>query len=121
MSFPEVLLWQILRKRPAGLKFRRQFPIGQMTVDFACLEKRLIVEIDGESHSFGNQPRRDAARDALLRREGFRVIRIAARDVLKDLDAVLQFIVAACSEAGPLHHPRLREDGPPPRSGEELG
>jgi very-short-patch-repair endonuclease len=121
MSFPEVLLWQILRKRPAGLKFRRQFPIGQMTVDFACLEKRLIVEIDGEGHSFGNQPSRDAARDALLRREGFRVIRIAARDVLKDLDAVLQFIVAACSEAGPLHHPRLREDGPPPRSGEELG
>jgi very-short-patch-repair endonuclease len=101
MSLPEVLLWQALRKRPDGLKFRRQFPIGDMTVDFACLDKRVIIEVDGDGHSYGDRPRRDAARDALLRREGFRVMRIAARDVLKDLDAVLRFIVAVCSEAGP--------------------
>jgi len=118
MSLPEVLLWQHLRKRPDGLKFRRQFPIGQITVDFACLERRLIIEVDGESHSFGDQPRRDAARDAILRREGFQLIRVAARDVLRDMNAVLQFIVAACSEAGTLHHDAARR-GPPPRSGEE--
>src|SRR6476646_10021610 len=59
MSLPEVLLWQVLRRRPNGLKFRKQFPIGEMTVDFACLERRLIIEVDGESHSFGNQPQRD--------------------------------------------------------------
>ena len=117
MSLPEVLLWNALRQRPEGLKFRRQFPIGQITVDFACLERRLIIEVDGEGHSYGDQPRRDAARDAILRREGFRVIRIAARDVLKDLDALLRFIVASCSEVGPLHQPAA---GPPPRSGEEL-
>jgi very-short-patch-repair endonuclease len=119
MSLPEVLLWQVLRKRPNGLKFRRQFPIGQITVDFACLERRLIVEVDGESHSFGAQPRRDAARDALLKTEGFHVMRIAARDVLKDLEAVLTYILATCSEAGPLHHAAARR-GSPPRSGEEL-
>jgi very-short-patch-repair endonuclease len=119
MSLPEVLLWQQLRKRPEGLKFRRQFPIGEMTVDFACLERRLIVEVDGEGHSYGDQPRRDAARDALLRSAGFHVIRIAARDVLRDMDAVLRFIIATCSAAGPLHHDAPRR-GPPPRSGEDL-
>ena len=120
MSLPEVLLWQQLRRRPEGLKFRRQFPVGKITVDFACLERRLIIEIDGEGHSYADQPRRDVARDAVLRREGFRVMRIAARDVLKDMDAVLRYILATCSDVGPLHHPRLRGDGPPPRFGEEL-
>jgi very-short-patch-repair endonuclease len=117
MSLPEVLLWQVLRKRPAGLKFGRQFPIRQVTVDFACLERRLVIEVDGEAHSRGDKPRRDAARDALLRGEGFRVVRIAARDVFEDMDAVLRYIVAACSEAGPLHQPAA---GPPPRSGEDF-
>jgi very-short-patch-repair endonuclease len=121
MSLPEVLLWQQLRKRPAGLKFRRQFPIGPITVDFACLERRLMIEIDGEGHNFGGRPRRDAARDAILGREGFIVLLIGARDVLKDLDAVLGFIVARCAEVGPLHHDAARR-GPPPRDklGEDL-
>jgi very-short-patch-repair endonuclease len=117
MSLPEILLWQVLRRRPAGLKFRRQFPVGQITADFACLERRVVIEIDGEAHRFGDQPRRDAARDAVLRREGFRIIRIAARDVLDDLDAVLRFLLATCLDVGPLHQPSA---GPPPRPGEEL-
>jgi very-short-patch-repair endonuclease len=117
MSLPEVLVWQVLRARPNGLKFRQQFPIGLITVDFACLERRLIIEIDGEGHSFGDQPRRDAARDEILRREGFRVVRVAAYDVLTDLNAVIRYILATCSEVGPLHQPGA---GPPPRSGEEL-
>ena len=119
MSLPEVLLWQQLRKRPDGLKFRKQFPIGQITVDFACLERRLIVEIDGQGHCLGDQQRRDVARDAILGREGFRVIRIAASDVLDDVDAVVRHIVATCSEVGPLHHDAARR-GPPPRSGTDL-
>jgi len=117
MSLPEVLLWQQLRGSRTGFKFRKQFPIGEMTVDFACLEQRLIVEVDGEGHSFGDQPRRDATRDAILAREGFRILRIPVRDVLKDMDAVLRLIVSTCGERGPLHHP---SDGPPPRSGEVL-
>ncbi len=119
MSLPEVLLWQHLRKRPEGLKFRKQFPIGEMTVDFACLERRLIIEVDGEGHSFGDQPQRDAARDAILKREGFHVMRVAARDVLRDMDAVLRWIVTTCFNVGPLHRRSARR-GPPPRSGEDL-
>jgi very-short-patch-repair endonuclease len=117
MSLPEVLLWQQLCRRVTGHKFRKQFPIGDMTVDFACLEQRVIIEVDGEGHSFGDQPRRDAARDAILRREGFRIVRVAASDVLRDMDSVLRFIVSACSEGGPLHQPAA---GPPPSTGGDL-
>ena len=117
LSLPEVLLLKALRRRPDGLKFRSQFPVGGITVDFACLSHRLVIEVDGESHNRGDQPRRDAARDALLRKEGFEVMRIAARDVLKNLEGVVFGIVARCSQVGPLHHP---SDGSPPRSGEDF-
>ena len=117
MSLPEVMLWQALKRRPDGLKFRRQFPISEMAADFACLERRLIVEVDGDAHGMSEQRGRDAGRDRFLQKEGFDVMRIAARDVLKDLDAVVRSIVACCSEAGPLHQPTA---GPPPRAGEEL-
>ena len=117
MSLPEVLLWQALRQRPEGLKFRRQFPIGPITTDFACLERRLIVEVDGEQHGTGDQQQRDLARDMSLRREGFEVMRVTARDVLRDLDSVVAGIVARCMELGPLHQPAA---GPPPRFGEDF-
>ena len=117
MSLPEVLLWQALRKRPGGLKFRRQFPGDRVTTDFACLSHRLIVEVDGEAHGLGDQPRRDAARDWGASKLGFSTLRIPAREVLRDLDSVVAGIVALCCERGPLHHPA---DGPPPRAGEEL-
>jgi very-short-patch-repair endonuclease len=117
MSLPEVLLWRALQQRPAGLKFRRQFPSDRMTVDFACLSRRLIIEVDGEWHGQGDQPRRDEARDAIKQREGFDVMRIAARDVLKNLDGTVAAILARCSEVGPLHQPAA---GPPPRAREDF-
>ena len=117
MTLPEVLLWNALRLRPDNLKFRKQFPLVGYVADFACLTHRLIVEIDGESHSRGDQPQRDAARDAIFKSEGFRVMRIAARDVLANVDAVVRGIVARCAEVGPVHQPSA---GRPPRSGEEL-
>ena len=117
LSLPEVLLLKALRRRPNGLKFRSQFPIGPITADFACLSHRLIIEVDGESHCRGDQPQRDAARDEFLREEGFDVMRIAAREVLGNLDGVISGIGARCTEVGPLHQPAA---GPPPRAGEEL-
>jgi len=51
MPSPERVLWQVLRNRKLlGLKFRRQFSIGPYIVDFACVEKHLVIEIDGDSH-----------------------------------------------------------------------
>jgi very-short-patch-repair endonuclease len=116
MTLPEVLLWQQLRKRPSGLRFRRQFPVGGYVLDFACLDRRLAIEIDGESHHIGDKPQRDERRDVALSQLGFETLRIAARDVLEDLDAALRFVVDRC-ESRPLHH---ASHGPPPRPGEDL-
>ena len=114
-NLPEVLLWRELRKRPGGFKLRRQHPIGDFSLDFACLEVRLAIEIDGEPHSHGDRPERDKHRDQALARLGFSTLRIPARDVLTDLDAVIRMIVAKCDARSPLHRPA---GGPPPRSGE---
>jgi len=118
MSLPEVLLWQQLRERPGGYIFRRQHPQHPYTLDFACLSLRLAIEVDGESHSRGDQPMRDEKRDAFMAGLGFATLRLPAREVLRNLEGVVMAIVAACGELGP-PPPPLR-GGPPPRSGEEL-
>ena len=56
MSLPEVLLWRELRKRPGGLRFRRQHPAGPYVLDFACLDARVALEVDGEAHGLGCEP-----------------------------------------------------------------
>jgi very-short-patch-repair endonuclease len=119
MSLPEVLLWQQLRRRPGGFKFRKQCPQHPYVIDFACLESRLAIEIDGEAHDRGDRPRRDVARDAHLKAMGFTTMRIPAREVLGNMEGVLAGILARCQALGPLHHPAT-PDGPPPRSGEDL-
>jgi very-short-patch-repair endonuclease len=113
MSLPEVLLWQRLRGGKAGAKFRRQHPIGPYVTDFCCRERGLVVEIDGAVHD--GRGEYDAVRETFLRENGYRVIRVNASDVLKDIDAVTDAIASTVSH--PLHHP---SDGPPPRTGEEL-
>jgi very-short-patch-repair endonuclease len=114
MSLPEVLLWRILRTRPAGLKFRRQQAAGPYVLDFFCHEASLAVEVDGESHNRGNQPAFDAERDEYLRRNGYHVLRIPAVNVLSDLDAVVRHIEATATGSSPLHRPAA---GPPPLKG----
>ena len=64
MSLPEVLLWRLLRGKPMGVKFRKQHPVGEFSLDFYCAEKRLGIEIDGIAHDMGDNPERDIVRDA---------------------------------------------------------
>ena len=97
MTLPEGLLWQILRQRPGGFKFRRQHPVGPFIVDFYCPARRLAVEVDGVSHNMGDNPGRDVRRDAYLREKGLRVIRFAAADVLHNMDAVAHTILTEAS------------------------
>jgi very-short-patch-repair endonuclease len=84
MSLPEVLLWRELRGKPLGIKFRRQYPVKGFVADFACLESRLLIEIDGIAHDMGERPQRDERRDAILKADGWRVVRIAAKRVLAE-------------------------------------
>lgn len=113
-SLPERLLWQQLRLRPAGLKFRRQHPIGPYVVDFCCLQARLAIEVDGIVHDMGGRPGRDETRKRFLEENGFRVVRVAARRILADAVGIADAIAARAES--PLHRPA---DGPPPRSGED--
>ena len=87
----EKRLWQHLRNRQLdGHKFRRQVPLGRYVVDFACLEARLIVEVDGGQH--GWRAAADAARTAWLKGNGFRVLRFWNNEVLGNLAGVLDTI-----------------------------
>ena len=115
MTFPEVHLWQQLRQRPDGLKFRRQHPAGLYVLDFYCEEARLGIEVDGMAHNLGNNPSADERRDAWLAQAGIRILRLAAPDVLKNLDGVMQHILLEC-RAKPLHH-SAEPNGPPPLQG----
>jgi len=115
MSLPEVLLWHALRRRPGGLRFRRQHPAGCYILDFYCPKHRLAIEVDGEIHARGDQPLRDAARDAWLSRQGILVLRLPAAEILADLEAVVRhIIVIACGD-----YPSTAFGGPPPPPGED--
>jgi very-short-patch-repair endonuclease len=87
----ERLLWHQLRFwQVDGFKFRRQQPLGPYIVDFVCLQKKLIIEIDGGQHM--EQAQYDAKRDAWLRDQGFVILRFWNNDVLKNIDGVMEMI-----------------------------
>jgi very-short-patch-repair endonuclease len=93
MTLPEGLLWRELRNaKLAGLKFRRQHPFGPYIFDFYCDERKLAVEIDGAWHEQPDQIRHDERRTAFLVERGLIVHRIAAIDVLKNLEGALHGI-----------------------------
>jgi very-short-patch-repair endonuclease len=119
MTWPETMLWQRLRKRPGGLKFRRQHPAGPYVLDFFCSEARMAIEVDGIAHDMGDRPQRDDARDRWLDGQGVGIIRLAAGEITRAPDSVVDSIVGACVErCDPLHR-SVPLSGPPPRFGEE--
>ena len=97
---PEQLLWWALRKRRQdGLKFRRQHSIGPFIVDFVCLEKKLVVELEGDYHDYFVE--KDERRQRYLEAQGFRVIRFLNEEVLDDLEAVALAIVRSARTPSP--------------------
>ena len=115
MSPAEVKLWCELRLRPDHLKFRRQHPAGPYSLDFYCAAARLAIEVDGEVHNRGDQPARDAARDAFMAANGVQTLRIPAGWLYADMDAVIRHVVATARERLPLHPPAA-PGGPPPQA-----
>ncbi len=99
----ERLLWRHLRNRGvAKAKFRRQVPIAGITVDFADIEHRIAVEVDGGQHAKRN--RQDQVRDTLLRDRGFLVLRFWNNEVLANIEGVTRRIAEAVE----------RREGPSP-------
>jgi very-short-patch-repair endonuclease len=108
MTDAEVILWSRLRGRRLGpYRFRRQHPIGPYIADFACVMHRLVVEVDGGTHSTDEEIAYDCRRERYLSTRGWYVFRVTNEDVYKRLDMVLEGIC--------LHMPPPRPSaGPPP-------
>ena len=92
MTPAESALWEGLRNKNLGVKFRRQHPVNAYIPDFVCLEKLLVVEVDGGYHFVGDQQVSDEERTRYLEQNGFEVIRFTNEEVLGDIDGVLERI-----------------------------
>jgi very-short-patch-repair endonuclease len=92
----EAAMWRRLRgRRLVRFKFRRKVPFQDFILDFVCFEKQMIIEIDGSQHA---ESARDAAREAVLIAEGFRIARYWNNDVLQQPSSVLEDILARLAE-----------------------
>jgi len=95
-------LWHHLRDRQlGGWKFRRQHPVGPFIVDFICLEKKVVIEVDGGQHAENEE--KDTQRSAYLEKMGYRIVRFWNNEVLLETEAVLNTIFASLAAAPP--HP----------------
>ena len=83
----ERLLWEYLRANQLGVKFRRQHPLGDYIADFACLEKHLVIELDGKSHE--ETAEHDSLRDDTLALLGYKTIRFTNEELFGEIECVL--------------------------------
>jgi very-short-patch-repair endonuclease len=110
MTEPEVWLWARLKRLHArGVHFRRQRPLRGYYLDFVCIDRRLVVEVDGDQHNKPLQVEHDRIRDAVLARAGYRVMRFWNSTIRHDIDSVMDAIVLALEAQG-----SIRGDGLPP-------
>ena len=88
----ESVLWEFLRGKQLGCSFRRQHVIGQYIADFSCLEKRLVIEIDGRYHQLPEQQTSDEERTQWLNEQGLKVIRFTNEEILNNTEQVINKI-----------------------------
>jgi very-short-patch-repair endonuclease len=108
---PEIRLWRALSNcQLAGLKFRRQAPIGVYIADFFCPAIGLIVEVDGHTHDAAS----DAGRDRDMERVGFHTLRVGNTEVMSNLDGVLARIIDVAASRPQRSTWRLPHPNPSP-------
>jgi very-short-patch-repair endonuclease len=89
----EATLWYALRNRRfGGYKFRRQHPIAGYVADFVCIDAKLVIEVDGETHSTGAERRKDAERTHVLEAAGYFVLRFDNDDIRRNLSGILDAV-----------------------------
>jgi len=93
----EQQLWRAIRGRRLGVQFRRQVPLGRFVVDFFASEVGVAVEVDGGYHA--KRVKADARRDEVLRRMGYRVLRLDAELVIHQLEVAVARVAAAVEQA----------------------
>jgi very-short-patch-repair endonuclease len=85
----EIILWNIIRNKKLGYKFRRQYSIGPYIVDFYCVEKRLVIELDGSQHYTDSGIDYDTERDNYLKSLDCVILRFSNRDVIESIDGIV--------------------------------
>ena len=108
MTEAERRLWSRLRNEALGYDFRRQHSLGNYIVDFVCLERRLIIEVDGGQHNLEPGIARDRPRTAWLKSRGYEVFRFWNNEVLAATDDVVDTIWHALRKERPDLPPALR-------------
>ena len=89
-------MWQLLRNRNrCNQKFRREHPLGIYTADFYCVDAKLVVEVDGDSHLTEEAKQYDAARDQWMKEQGIRVLRFTCTQVEQQTQEVIAKIEEA--------------------------
>lgn len=92
MTEPEKRLWQILRNKQMGIKFRRQHGIGHYIADFYCPELKMVIEVDGESHFSEEAIGYDKIRDDFMLSLDIITIRLKNDTIMKNIEGVHQYI-----------------------------
>lgn len=94
MTKAEVLLWQQLRRRQvAGFRFRRQVPIGPYVADFACSDRKLVIEVDGATHAEDDEIAYDARRSDFITAQGWTVHRVWNSEVYENMSGVIEGLI----------------------------
>jgi very-short-patch-repair endonuclease len=113
MTRQEIKLWAKLRElRSLGYHFRRQSPLLRYIVDFECRRSRLIVEVDGHQHGFETNQQRDAVRDRILARAGYKVMRFSNDQIDREMEGVLETVLLALSARSRPHPAASRPPSP---------
>ncbi|MFT4601182.1 MAG: very-short-patch-repair endonuclease [Arenicella sp.] len=94
----EAILWQRIRAKKLGHKFRRQHSFGNYILDFYCFELKFAIELDGAHHYTEEGREKDKIRDEFLENNGIKVLRIENKHILENLSIVLNLIEEECEE-----------------------
>jgi very-short-patch-repair endonuclease len=99
MTPAEVKLWQRIRHQQlGGYKFRRQYSVGPYILDFHCVEAKLAIEVDGESHYLSGASERDRSRQDFIEKFSIRFLRFTNVDIHENLDGVIELILRALND-----------------------
>lgn len=99
MTLSEKMLWQVLKSKPLGYKFRRQHPFGMYVLDFYCHKCRMSIEIDGKSHDSKFQKLYDNERTSFIESYGIRELRFRKSEIINDMEIVKSIILEYLRDA----------------------
>lgn len=109
-SRAERICWELLRdRRLSGAKFRRQYPIGPYFADFACISRKIVIEVDGEHHAY--QIEADARRTAVMESAGWHVLRLWANEVVQNREGIWAAIESVLARSPLSPSPSLSPQG----------